>query len=433
MKKIMAAAVAASLAGASGQSFAITDNEANASVPFSFSNPGARAMGMGGAFLGLADDASAAYANPAGLTQLVAPEVSAEVRSVRNNTRWLDGGAAPVDESGTGPIDPDLLRYSSQNDTTTSLRSFSYVHPWERFTLAVYRYELVDYKTSFESAGTQVTANGEFCQLVQPFDARADIGVTALGAALGIKASDRVSFGVGVNYYSLDIDNTTDRFSVVDACSDTAGLVSTERNRSGGGKVGVTLGARFAATDWLSIGLSYRQAPDLRYQASLENSTGLNSLRTGLNVPDIFGIGFSIRPSEAWVVNFDVNRVRYSELTDGLTSVFAGSSVDYSANELDPLRLDDGTEVRIGAEYTFPTTNPFSLRAGAWRDPEHDLLFGGEPRIESANSQTFSAGRGSLTHYTLGAGVVFKAFQLDIGADFADSADAVSLSGVYRF
>lgn len=47
---------------------------------FSFSNPGARSMGFGGAFAALADDATAAFANPAGLVQLAAPEVTLEVR-----------------------------------------------------------------------------------------------------------------------------------------------------------------------------------------------------------------------------------------------------------------------------------------------------------------------------------------------------------------
>ena len=34
---------------------------------FSFSNPGARSLGLGGAFVALAADATAAFANPAGL------------------------------------------------------------------------------------------------------------------------------------------------------------------------------------------------------------------------------------------------------------------------------------------------------------------------------------------------------------------------------
>ena len=39
------------------------DIEALSGLQFNFGNPGARSLGMGGAFLGLADDASAAEAN----------------------------------------------------------------------------------------------------------------------------------------------------------------------------------------------------------------------------------------------------------------------------------------------------------------------------------------------------------------------------------
>src|SRR5262249_58274528 len=61
-----------------------TDIESLAGLQFNFGNPGARSLGMGGAFLGLADDASAAEANPAGVTILRKPEVSIEARS------WLE-------------------------------------------------------------------------------------------------------------------------------------------------------------------------------------------------------------------------------------------------------------------------------------------------------------------------------------------------------
>jgi hypothetical protein len=49
------------------------------------------------------------------------------------------------------------------------------------------------------------------------------------------------------------------------------------------------------------------------------------------------------------------------------------------------------------------------------------------------NAATFSAGRGSTTHYTFGMGMAFSNFQIDLGADFSDISDQVSLSGVYRF
>lgn len=432
MKKILATAVVFGLAGMTGSAMAITDNEANASLPFSFSNPGARALGMGGAFLGLADDASAAYTNPAGLTQLVSPEVAAEFRSVSTNTRWLDGGS--VQYNG---FDRSGLNYSSQDDRTNSLRSFSFVYPGERLSFAVYRYELVNYDSSFQSAGA-LTTTGDgsgYTGNVFPYAVDTSFGIETYGAAMGIKVNDRLSFGVGLNYYLLDIRTTTDRFLPADGSP-----LSREANLDGDGDFGYTLGARMSLTDWLSAGLSYRHAPSLGYDAVLSspNFPGESiTAGTELNVPDILGVGVSIRPSDAWVINFDVSRVYYSQVTDGLVSLFDASQTA----ELDPLKLDDGTEVRLGAEYTFATTHPFSLRAGVWRDPAHELVYrGAAPDFDTdnddpaANAATFSSGRsGDQTHYAFGAGMAFSQFQIDLGADFSDASDTYSVSGVLRF
>ncbi len=49
---------------------AIDNSQEWADIDFDFSSPGARSRGMGGAFVGLADDASSAITNPAGLAQL---------------------------------------------------------------------------------------------------------------------------------------------------------------------------------------------------------------------------------------------------------------------------------------------------------------------------------------------------------------------------
>jgi len=57
-------------------------NEGLAGLQFYFGVPGARSLGMGGAFLGLADDATSAYTNPAGLTQLKGEEFSATAYEV---------------------------------------------------------------------------------------------------------------------------------------------------------------------------------------------------------------------------------------------------------------------------------------------------------------------------------------------------------------
>src|SRR4051794_8064490 len=72
-----------------------TDIESLWGLQFNFGNPGARSLAMGGAFLGLADDASAAEANPAGLSILRKPEVSLEARNYEEAQLFTTSGTYP--------------------------------------------------------------------------------------------------------------------------------------------------------------------------------------------------------------------------------------------------------------------------------------------------------------------------------------------------
>ena len=71
-------------------------------IQLSFSNPGARSLGFGGAFVALADDATAAFANPAGLAQLTKPELSVEYPMV-----GIQGVPAP--SLGNPPVFPAFV------------------------------------------------------------------------------------------------------------------------------------------------------------------------------------------------------------------------------------------------------------------------------------------------------------------------------------
>ena len=66
---------------------ALTDEEIFRDFRFNFINPGGRSLGMGGAFISIADDATAAQANPAGLTNLVHPQFFLELRHVATKTQ----------------------------------------------------------------------------------------------------------------------------------------------------------------------------------------------------------------------------------------------------------------------------------------------------------------------------------------------------------
>src|SRR5256885_15298657 len=108
-----------------------TDIESLSGLQFNFGNPGARSLGMGGAFLGLADDASAAEANPAGLTILRKPEVSLETRNYQEKQVFTTSGTFP-DIPRTA-----FSHYSQRADISFA----SFVYPVKNFTLGVYYHE----------------------------------------------------------------------------------------------------------------------------------------------------------------------------------------------------------------------------------------------------------------------------------------------------
>src|SRR5690242_5581446 len=109
-----------------------TDIESLSGLQFNFGNPGARSLGMGGAFLGLADDASAAEANPAGLTILRKPEVSVEGRNFEEQQLFSTSGTFP------NIARTAFTHYSQRVDLTFA----SVVVPVKnRFTFGLYYHE----------------------------------------------------------------------------------------------------------------------------------------------------------------------------------------------------------------------------------------------------------------------------------------------------
>ena len=72
---------------------------------------GARAIGMGGAFIGIADDATAASWNPAGLIQLDKPELSIVGDYNYRKEEFSSSSRPEIDN--TGKIDDIELNYFS--------------------------------------------------------------------------------------------------------------------------------------------------------------------------------------------------------------------------------------------------------------------------------------------------------------------------------
>ena len=437
MKQALTAAIGLALASLCGQAFAVTDTETNASIPFSFTSPGARSLGMAGAFVGLADDATAAYTNPAGLTQLHQTEISVEGRHTKFDTPFVNGGSFPQ-----APFNDDHIRTGHDSSTKNNPSFISAVFPYERWAIAFYRHELANYQTSFINPFpiTSETTN----LFLYPFAANADLKIVSYGASAGFKATDTVSLGLGISRYDFKFDTVAAR-----ATLNNAGVVipiSAQRQSGDDTGFGINAGLRWAASDKVSLGVIYRRAPRFNYDAvsvlldpsnTVVATFAFKDVR--FDIPDVWGAGLTWRPSDSWLVNFDLDRVEYAQLTDNITSIFG---IQSSANRLS---IPNGTEVHLGTEYTMASmTHPLSLRGGVWRDPRHSLQFKGQPRTGCASNDIncdgdlalaalFSGGRGPETHWSVGAGMAFSKFQIDVAGDFSDAVDTWSVSGVYRF
>src|SRR5262245_43918011 len=130
-----------------------SNSEINSGLQFNFSPPGARSLSLGSAFVGLADDATAAYTNPAGLTSLSRPEFSVEGRRFQYMTEYLYGGSDPTNCT---PDRADTCAGLDYREATTIANDFSFgsfVYPIGNLSLAVYFHTLLDFRQSEQTAG----------------------------------------------------------------------------------------------------------------------------------------------------------------------------------------------------------------------------------------------------------------------------------------
>jgi hypothetical protein len=406
---------------------------------FSFANPGARSLGIGGAFVALADDATAAFANPAGLVQLIEPEVSLEIRHWSYSTPYTRGGRIDGEPTGNG-IDTELgLRIGESNDDITALSFLSFVYPATRWSLALYRHELSNFEFSSQTdALFRESAPPDPPGLTsRSLDVRAaaDTEIDTYGFAGAFRVSDKLSLGFGMNYYEARLCATVEGFTF-DSFEEfweansylPENLVSTVKWSMDETDVGLTGGFLWRISELWRVGGFYRQGPNLQLlgqsiagpanPAGLPAGTVQERAQTSIDFPDVYGLGVAFRSSDGRLaVSFDWDRVEYASIIE---------SVELDTEQT----LDDGDELHLGSEYVFLAAMPaIAVRGGIWLDPDHRLRATDDDRV---NRAFFPLGDDEL-HFAFGVGVVWRTLQVDLGVDLSDLVDTVSLSAIYGF
>ncbi len=395
---------------ASTNVLAVSSLEYNSGLQFNFSNPGARSLGMGGAYLGFSDDATAAYTNPAGLTVLSQPEIALEMRATYYNTPFVAGGSA---------INNTVFESESKSNTVNP-SYFAYVMPGDGWALALYRNVELDFENTFVKAQIPInfpgTPAGRFIRNAASTIEAESVNYGLSGA---YEFSDNFSVGVSAVYTSFELAAGSLR-------AEDGQPVFAQTELADSGSATYTIGALYKFDDKLSIGAAYRRGAE--FDTKIEAAgTGTNVERRvgSFNIPHQFGVGVAYRATDNFAIGFDAHYVDYTTLSDDPLRVELDSKVEF----------DSAVELRLGAEYVFSDFNtPFTVRAGVWRDPDHRFAFQGTPTTEAqfVDSILFPSGDSEM-HYTVGLGWAFERIQIDAGADFSDPIKTYSISGVVRF
>lgn len=424
-----------------------TNLETNAGVYFNFSTPGAGNLALGGAFLALAFDASAAYTNPAGLTVIAAPEVLVETRHWQFTHVFTDHGRL----AGATPTMPgeDTLRDGTARDQVTGLSFLSWVYPRRNATFALYRHEVVNFAANFSTQGAYLeetrgrnplgipgTLDGRLAALRN----RMNVDVVAYGGAMAYRLGRGFSLGVAASYFDFAIDSTAQRFlplfpNPANFTSDP--LVNSQTQKGKDSAWGLSAGFLWESPEkrW-SVGGVYRQGSAFTFRAeSRSEPQALQSFDPKdqpavFHVPDVYGAGFAFRPSDSFRLAFDYDRIRYSQLTQGFVDIFdLATLAPQQSRELDRFVIDDAGELHLGMEYGFLRHWPvLTLRAGAWYEPDHSLRFEGE----NVGFRAVFRRRGDQMHYTAGAGLALRRLQVDAAVDYSKRVSVIALSAGFR-
>lgn len=470
-----------------------TTDPINASLEFNFNNPGARSLGLGGAFTAKADDATAVYANPAGLVQLSLPEVSIESRNWEFSSPYLDSGTQVRAGDTTG------LVFDHWQASTRGLSFASALRPARngRWVFGVFWHQAANYRAEVHSQGARLVPGAGGQDLtVRPVDGTYDLDIGSLGFSSARRLTKRLSLGVTATYSSFSLASRVERWNHLrdeprpeenpgatvvegdpEACcrfterADVAVYFTQVEDPDADSDLTATLGllwqskSKVRGAHLVTLGAVARRGAEFgfrgnAFRASTIRVPGTNEFvrtfesqiddpqdpiecrdpsRPGcpgrFRVPDVLGMGVSVRPGMSWLLALDINRVHYSGLADHILDIDgADSGLGGQGNSGRPtdFRVEDATEIRFGVEYGIYRERALPdlfVRAGAWSDPSHDLRYVGE----DDRLQALWASGTDTWHAALGFGLRLRRFQLDAAVDSADNNTTASLSSVYYF
>ena len=371
---------------------------------------GARAIGQGGAFIAVADDATAASWNPGALIQLERPEFSI-VGSYLATQQDFDPGITPL-ELGNESVSRGDLNYVS---AAYPFRIFR-----KNFVAALNYQQVYDFHMNLDFDRTMPLRAGSFTDRTN-FESKGGVG--ALTPAISMLVMPKLSIGVAVNFYTDEFfgdyawrkttTQTGSGFLGTTPFTASGKFETTYKNFQA---VNVTTGLLWDVWEKEDKLLTFGAVYDTPYTANVDRITNGESMlsmmgrtfKTQLpetrehfkeDYPMSFGAGLGFRYSDALSFSMDVTWTDWSEF----------KQEDENGNESRPLggastdtRIGDTYAVRSGAEYLiFKQKVIIPVRGGLFYEPRPSL----DDPVD-------------VYGFSVGSGITFKRFSIDAAYQF---------------
>lgn len=389
------------------------------SIPSSM-NPvgsGARALGMGGAFIAIADDATAASWNPGGLIQLELPEISVVGESVvrRNDDHFSKKPAA----NSKGEISKNSLNYLSVA-YPFSVKGYNMI-----VALNYQHLYNFDQNYNFSYGGSSIMTTGT---VGVNADQKGDLSAYGLGYCVQI--TPKLSIGATLNLWADWLnnngwsDNRRHEFQgTYIATGAPVSVTISDFNKYDFSGTNFNLGMLYNHNQNFTVGVVLKTpfTADLVRSSSLQSTTinpapvppitfsnGPTVTDETLRMPASYGIGFAWRFSDTFSAAVDLYRTEWDDYVltsqNGRISPITG---DPPVSSIDPT-----IQIRMGAEYLYLTEKyiiPF--RGG---------LFYDQAPAEHSPDDYYG--------FAIGSGFVREPFVLDAAYQFRFGRDVGSVA-----
>jgi len=369
----------------------------------SFSNQvmGARAMGMGNAFAGVADDPSAVYYNPAGLTQLESPAISIGSAFEPMNSDNTTASGLSANQKHFTPVVPNLYAAIPFCDKKWSF-GFGVDSPFGLEThysqSGPLRYSATDTKAVF------VNFNPE----------------------LAYRVNEKVSVAGGVVYGLAPTVTMTKMINITALNGALGGLAAGPDGKSklsgDGDGWGYNLGFMFKPVEKHSIGLSYRSKITEKITGTNEvtDISGANALfafggpsytanvKTELIQPQSALLGYAFKPGK-WTFAADAEwidwgEIKQTDLTFSGSNAFANGVLAQSS----PIPRDWQTNWNFGLGTNYKFNDTWEARGG----------FLHQNRVIPDTTWNPSIPDTEKYAYTLGGSFNRPSFSIDLGYSY---------------